>query len=49
MGALITAEKIEGLSTKKLQKLKPKHVNELQPEVKAIYDRRMEAQQISLE
>ena len=49
MGALITAEKMEGYNTKKLLKLKQKYVKELQPEVKAIYDRRMEAQQTSLE
>ena len=41
MGAKISVQKIEELSAKKVKKLKASTVRQLQPDVKAIYDRRI--------
>ena len=49
MGAKISKEKIEKLSTRRLLKISSSTVKHLGPEARAVYDLRMSARQVSAE
>ena len=49
MGAKISKEKIEKLSTKKLLKMGSSTVRDLNPEARAVYNLRMSARLVSAE
>ena len=49
MGASISKEKIESMSTKKLLSLKASTVRDLRPEVSRVYEQRMSMRLVSME